>query len=159
MSLTLDSRLSRWKTPTVQKAPQPHGRAMRQDTENVGKIDERVGKGAESLASRTYCKRKPLRFLVCGARRSKLDAMSPGVSQYLHTPRRLLHIACGGKDPLLLPMVSTTLPGLRPFLGVNRVNFLDLYREYASAVKEEIVKVARRSVPLPRGRGVRQSFA
>jgi hypothetical protein len=72
-----------------------------------------------SLASWIYRTRKPPRSLARRARGSKLDAMSPRVSRYLRTPWQSLPIALCGKDPLLLPMVSTTLPGLMPYLAVN----------------------------------------
>ena len=74
-----------------------------------------------SLASWVYRTRKPPRSLARRARGSKLDAMSPRVSRYLRALRQSLPIALCGKDPLLLPMVSATLPGLMRHAGVNRI--------------------------------------
>jgi hypothetical protein len=85
----------------------------------TGENSERVKNGASSLAISAYGKRKPLRALVRRARRSIRDAMSPRDSRSWHTRRRLLPIALCGMDRLLLLMVSTILPSLMRYLGMD----------------------------------------
>jgi hypothetical protein len=95
------------------------GRASRQEIRNRRKTASECKNGASSLAISAYGKRKPLRALVRRARRSIWDAMSPREARSLHTRRRLLPIALCGLDRLLLLMVSTTLPSLMRYLGMD----------------------------------------
>src|SRR5262245_22286166 len=88
-----------------------HRVSQAQQSQPVGnhkheKNDAHIKKGVGSRAGWIYRKEKPLRTPICGTGRRMLEAMSLSVSQCLHARRRLLPIACCGKDLLVLPMES-----------------------------------------------------